>query len=131
MIGTAIVSNGPEPVLGYSAYGVRSNSDGNAFAAQRFDARKIGLDRGIAEAPLALLRRLLETRLRVGSHQQYNPYAGFTASLQDSFRHGVGLRVRLSSRLLVYIVKFPHAAVAGRQHLSIGLLSQCIKSFRS
>src|SRR5947209_13154938 len=114
MIGTAIVSNGPEPVLGYSAYGVRSNSDGNAFAAQRFDARKIGLDRGITEAPLPLLRRLLETRLRVGSHQQYNPYAGLAASLQDRFRHCIGLRVRLSSWLVMYIVKFPNTTVAGR-----------------
>src|SRR5438105_15065333 len=65
VIGTAIVSNGPEPVLWYRTYGVRSNADRNAFTAQRFDAREIRLDRGLAEAALRVLRRLLDTRLGV------------------------------------------------------------------
>src|SRR5205823_5191278 len=94
-IGMTICSYSTNPLPRYSTHRVRSNSDRSAFKTQSLNTVKIRIDGGIAETPLFFLRWLIETALSVGCHKQYNTYTHLLPCLYDSFRHYVGIGIRL------------------------------------
>src|SRR5207248_10829769 len=112
-----ICSDSTNPLPRYSTHGVRSNSDRSAFKTQSLDTIKIRLDGGIAETPLLLPWRLIETALSVGCHKQDNAHTHFFPCLYDCFRHYVGISIRLPVQLMMHIVKLSHTGITCSQHL--------------
>src|SRR6266487_2581756 len=99
---------------------MRSNSNRYTCDAQPLYSPEISIDRGITEASLTFLCRLIETALSVGRHEQDDTYTCITPGLYYCFRHHIGISVGLTTWLMMHIMKFSDAGITSSQHLTIG-----------
>jgi hypothetical protein len=99
---------------------MRSNANGSTFDTQRLYTVEISIDGSITETPLPFLWWLIKTAPGVGCHEQDNAYSCIAPSLYYCFGHHVRISIGPPTGLMMYIVKLPHASVAGSQHFAIG-----------